>query len=608
MRFQIPAPEKTSFGAQGMALSPDGRRLAFITFTADGRPMLWLRSLDSVAAQVLPGTEGAAYLPFWSPDSRFIGFFVQGKLKKVDASGGPPQTLCEIQGALVGGSWSADGTILFGSPASGLFKVSQAGGTPMPALMPDSSKGEIGLMRPWFLPDGKHFLYETRNLRPDKNGIYLATLDGKERRWLVNSRQAGAYAPPTANSEHGHLREGTLMAQPLDPRQFTFAGEPFPVAEQVGSYLALGYFAVSANGVLAYRSGVVGGEGQQLAWLDRTGKIRAIIGGAGGVYGSLALSPDGKRVAVDEVDQSGNRNVWMVDVIRNISTRFTFDQGTDMGPVWSRDSTRVAFSSDRGVSGIYNIYEKDFGGTVSESLLMASSTSQRPLDWSPDGERLLFSQLSSETGWDLWVLPAIGGQAGERKPTPYLNTRFNESQGQFRPSPASAQQSIAYSSDESSPGHYQIYVQSFPAGAGKFQISTSGGAQPRWWRDGKELFYIGADGRLMAVDVKTAPGFEVSAPRALFEARMCAGFIGSTYFRYDVSADGNRFLINQIAGSWDASAAAPITVVVNWTAVSKHYYKPHKPSRRPLRASSMPTIIPLPSSASALCSFSVLIW
>jgi hypothetical protein len=211
--------------------------------------MLWVRPLDSLAPVALPGTEGAVYTPFWSPDSRSIGFVGQGKVKKVDASGGPAQTLCEVAGNLLGGSWSRDGTILFSSSSGGLFRVNQAGGVPSQQTTPDSSQGEIAHMRPWFLPDGRHFLYVTRNAQADKAAIYLATLDGKERKRLAGSRHAGAYALPRAGSENGHLlflRDGTLMAQPLDARHFELAGEPFPVAEQVGSTLALGYFSASA--------------------------------------------------------------------------------------------------------------------------------------------------------------------------------------------------------------------------------------------------------------------------------------------------------------------------------------------------------------------------
>jgi hypothetical protein len=356
VRFQVPPPENVSFGNYGMALSPDGRKLAFITF-AGGRSMLWVRSLESLTAQALPGTEGAGFLPFWSPDSRFIGFFVQSKLKKVDASGGPPQTLCEIAGnALIGGSWSSDGVIVFGYNAGGLYRVSQAGGVPTKVTTSDQSRGELGHLRPWFLPDGRHFLYVTRGGQP---AIYLGSLDGTASKRLVTASQAGAYAPPLSGSEHGHLlflREGTLMAQPMNPRSLELAGEPFPLAEQVGSSLAMGFFSVSANGVLSYRSGTSGGI-SQLAWFDREGKLLGSVNAPDGPTGDLMLSPDGKRLAIGKMDQAGNGDIWVIDMARGAPTRFTFDSAVDAHPVWSPDGRRLVFASNRaGGPGAFDIY------------------------------------------------------------------------------------------------------------------------------------------------------------------------------------------------------------------------------------------------------------
>jgi Tol biopolymer transport system component len=302
VRFQIPAPENASFGDMGLALSPDGRQLAFIATGADGRPMLWVRPLDSISAHALPGTEGATLLPFWSPDSRVIAFMVQGKVKKIEAAGGPPQTLCEVPGNVIGGSWSRDGVVIFGTPSGGLFRVPQAGGTPTRLTPSDDPNGEFGHLRPWFLPDGRHFLYFSRSVKQEVVGIYLATLDGKERRRLVATSQGGAYAPPAAGSRNGHLmflREGTLMALPLDARRFEPAGDPFPVAEQVGARLAMGFFSVSGNGVLAYRNGAAASR-SQLVWFDRQGRALGAIGPPGDYGSGPTLSPDGNRAAVDQ--------------------------------------------------------------------------------------------------------------------------------------------------------------------------------------------------------------------------------------------------------------------------------------------------------------------
>jgi Tol biopolymer transport system component/predicted Ser/Thr protein kinase len=562
IRFQIPAPDKANFGNFGMALSPDGRRLAFIANGADGRSMLWVRALDSLAAQALPGTEGAMFVPFWSPDSRFIGFTVAGKLNKIEASGGPPQALCEEPDLIVGGSWSRDGVIIFATP-SGLFRVPQAGGVATKFKTADASQGESALIRPWFLPDGRHFLYVTTTHKAEDSAIYLATLDGKERKRLVGTRYAGAYASPAADSENGHLlflRAGTLMAQPLDAKRYELAGEPFPAAEQVGSMLQYGYFAVSANGVLAYRSGASQGL-MQLVWFDRAGKSLGTLGPHANYVGSLALSPDGKRVAVDEMDQAAKVDIRVLDVARAVPMKFTFE-GQDTGPTWSPDGSRLFFASTRGSTS--DIYQKDSSGSGNAELLLKSG---RPEDWSPDGRYLLYSVYDPKTKGDLWVLPAQAGTPEGSKPRPYLQTPFSEVQGKFSPDG----RWIAYVSDESGPAHYQIYVQSFPAGAGKFLVSTgAGGKQPRWRRDGKELFYISADLKLMAVDVKTAPTFEAGTPKALFDPRILGRRnFGFPRYDYDVAADGKRFLVNSVSTTPESSAPEPITVVVNWLAALK---------------------------------------
>ena len=391
VRFQIPLPDSATPGSIGMALSPDGRRLAFIAMGAQGRRMLWVRPLDSVAAQELPGTEGASYLPFWSPDSRSIGFLVRGSVRKIDASGGPPQTLCEVPGLLTGGSWSRDGVIIFGSNAGGLSRVPQAGGVATQLTTVDESRGEIGHLRPWFLPDGRHFLYYARTRQEETTGIYLATLDGKERKHLVPASQAGAYAPPVAGSEHGHLlflRQKTLMALPLDAKSFGPAGEPFPVAEQVGSVRAMGSFSVSGNGVLAFRGGT--SSDSQLVWFDRQGKSLATLGPPA-LYAGVALSPEGKRVAVDQTDSTGNRDIWVLDVARGVPTRFTFDATQEHSPAWSPDGTRLAFAANRGNTDARDIYQKDSSGSGNEELLLKTGAFNAPHSWSPDSRYLLYS-------------------------------------------------------------------------------------------------------------------------------------------------------------------------------------------------------------------------
>jgi dipeptidyl aminopeptidase/acylaminoacyl peptidase len=412
-------------------------------------------------------------------------------------------------------------------------------------------------MHPWFLPDGRHFFYVTRTGKVEDEAIYLATLDSKDRKRLVTARQA-AYAPPASGSDNGHLlflREGTLLAQALDAKRFELAGEPFPVAEQVD--VSFVFFSVSANGVLAYHSG--SSRNSQLVWFDRGGKSIGTLGQPVDYYfGGLALSPDGKRVAVDEMDQTSKNDIWLLDVARGTHTRFTFD-GQSTRPTWSPDGTRLVFYSRRGGS-----YRKDFRSGNEELLAKPGWLAE---DWSHDGHYLLYTVYDPKNKGDLWVLPDPAGPPENHKPMSYLQTPFDERQGQFSPDG----HWIAYTSDESGPGQYQIYVQSFPAGAGKFQVSTGGGGtQPRWCRDGKEIFYLAADGKLMAVGVQTATKFEVGAPKALFDPLIPRGRAPpSVFFRYDVTADGKRFLVNSVSTAPESSASAPITVVVNWFAALK---------------------------------------
>ncbi len=570
VRFEVPAPGKANFGDRGLALSPDGRQLAFIAIGADGRPMLWLRPVDSVTAHVLPGTEGTDYLPFWSPDSRSIGFSVQGKVKRIEVAGGAPQTLCEVPGAVIGGSWNRDGVIIFGTPSGGLLRVSQAGGAVTRLTTSDEAHGEFGHLRPWFLPDGRHFLYFSRTADPELVGIYLASLDGTGRKRLAVSSQAGAYAPPADGSQNGHLlflREATLMALPLDTKRFEPAGEPFPLAEQVGSWLAMGFFSVSANGVLAYRKGA-GAHGSQLVWFDRQGKALTALGPPGDYRSGPTFSPDRKRVAVDQTDPvapAGSREVWILDVVRGVPTRFTFNAVQNTSPVWDPKGTRLIFRSARGAAGTDGVYQKDSRGTGQEELLMDSRGNLMvPNDWSPNGQYLLFTALGQKTGNDLWVLAVAPGTPPGAKPVPYIQGPYNERQGQFSPDG----RWIAYSSDET--GSDQIYVQSFPAGAGKFQLSTDGGSQPRWRRDGKEIFYVSATNILTAVNVKTAPTFEIAGtPQTLFPLQIPFGSLADENIHYDVAADGKSFLVDSLAIDKPGLAPNPITVIVNWTALLK---------------------------------------
>jgi Tol biopolymer transport system component len=543
VRLFVPPPEKTSFGS--FAISPDGLRLAFAATDASGKTLLWIRPLDSINAQPLSGTEEAT-LPFWSPDSRFIGFFAGGRLKKIEVTGGPAQTLCNAT-VPRGATWNRDGLIIFEpAPVEPLYRISAAGGEPTPLTTLDSSRGETSHRWPYFLPDGRHFLYSVFG-GPESQGIYVRSLDAKENRRLLSAVNSdAAYAPP------GYLlfrREAALMAQAFDADKLQLTGDPFPIAEQVGSDAGTfqTFFSVSQTGVLAYNSG---GSGKtQLAWMDRGGKQNGLVGQPGN-YLRPWLSPDEKRVAVDDVDLQGNRDIWIIELGRGNPSRFTFDPAIDLAPVWSPDGSRIAFASNR--EGMLNLYQKPASGAGKEELLLKTDLAKFPSDWSADGRFLLYAVADPKTKFDLWVLPLFGDQ----KPFPFLQTEFNERNGRFSPDG----RWIAYASDES--GAYQIYVQSFPTSGGKWQVSTNGGFFPAWRRDGKELFYVSPEKKMMAVEVKgEGATFEPALPKVLFDMRIRT-FI-DPQARFAVTADGQKFLVNNTIGE---TTSAPIAVVLNWTA------------------------------------------
>jgi eukaryotic-like serine/threonine-protein kinase len=552
VRFFVSPPEGSSFvqpispsGAATvpLAASPDGHRVAFVATSTDGKSLLlWVRSLDTLKAQALAGTDGATR-PFWSPDSRFLGFFAGGKLKKIEVSGGPPITLCDAPDDR-SGTWSRDGVIVFAPQAnSPLQKVSASGGGPTSATV--LGEGEIGHRRPYFLPDGRHFLYRAVTSRPVEGPIYLASLDSAERKLLLNADSANVVY------SQGHLlflRGTTLMAQPFDARRLVLNGEAFPIVEEIlrsATSPPYGVFSASENGVLAYQTGT-SATGYQLMWFDRTGKQVGVLGDPA-AYGDVVLSPDGKRVSVTIQDQVGKgMDVWLYDVARGLRTRFTFDPANALTSIWSPDGSRIVFNSNR--KGHLDLYQKASSGAGTEEVLLEDNLSKYPVSWSPDGRFILYVTTGGPTD-KLFVLPL----AGDRKPLPFLQTQFNENFGQFSPDGLW----VAYVSGE--PGRNEVYVAPFPGPGGKWQISTAGGIRPRWRRDGAEIFYLAPEDKLMAAAVNgKGSSFEVGAVKPLFQTRAAA-----TRFSYDVSADGQRFLINTTP---EQTTSAPITIVLNWTA------------------------------------------
>jgi serine/threonine protein kinase len=553
-RFAVFPPEKSAFTPVGEsasaqpALSPDGRFLAFVAISPGERKLLWVRPLDSVESRSLAGSEDASY-PFWSPDSRFIGFFARGKLKRLDLSGGPPQALCDASAGR-GAAWSPNGTIVFTpTQAEGLYAVSAGGGEVTPVTTPDSSRSENSHRWPSFLPDGRRFLYWTRSRSPD-SGIYVGSLDSRQSSRVVSADGMGVFVPP---DQLLFERDGSLLAQAFDPRSGKVRGEPTRVVESVGYGSPPGYalFSVSDRGVLAYMAGVI--SQRELVWLDRSGNVLGTIGRPGG-YQVPALSPDEKRVAFAMRDpQSGNLDIWLADLARNLSSRFTFSPANESRPVWSPDGSRIAFVSSR--EGFGDIYEKPSSGAGQERVIFRSNQDKFLTDWSLDGRFLVFHTPGPKTGWDVWVVP----MTGERKAVTFAQTEFSEVQGQLSPDG----RWMAYASDES--GTMEVYVQPFPASGGKWQVSTGGGSQPRWRRDGKELFYISADKRLMAVEVKTEGTFEAGVPKALFSTRFLPAAAPYQH-SYAVASDGQRFLVTRLV---EEEPAIPITVVMNWTAGPK---------------------------------------
>jgi Tol biopolymer transport system component/predicted Ser/Thr protein kinase len=559
-RFQILLPENEDYGVW-MAFSPDGRKLAFTT--RGPQPGVWIRDLEALETRHLAGTENAAAL-FWSPDSRFLAFGGGGQLKKIEVSGGPPQTLCEA-GGIGMGSWSRDGVIIFGASAQGpLRRVPASGGVPTDVTAVNSQRGETFHSSPIFLPDGKHFLYLIGG-SPEVNGIYAGSLDAKpgeqKRERLIATRLSAGYTPSQdpASGRMFFMRESTLMAQPFDSERLQLTGEPVAVAEQLGISGFHGFFSVSPSGALAYRTGAQS-AGFQLTWFDRQGKTQGTFGDLRPDQG-IALSADGTRAAVRDAPMPANGDIWTLDFARGVRTRLTFRQALGSFPVWSPDGSRIAFSG----SNWDSLYEKASSGAGEEKELLKKPGEQKlPDSWSHDGRFLLYYTFNvAQNGQDLWALPL----EGDRKPVLLLGTKFNEREGSFSPD----MRWIAYTSNES--GRTEVYVRPFLAsgasgasgtsgapslGEGKWQVSKDGGTLAKWRADGKELIFRAPNGSPMTVDVTaTGAAFQAGVPKQLFALPPNVG-------DWDMTADGKRFLA--AVPPVQQTTVTPITVVLNWQA------------------------------------------
>ena len=526
-----------------LAVSPDGQRLAFVLESV-GRRMIWVRSRNSVSTAPLAGTEGAVSL-FWSPNSKYIGFFADGKLKKIEADGGPPQTLCNVPFGESSGTWSRGGTILFGGRAafkSALYNVPDAGGEVTLVAQPDRSKGEIAYFWPHFLPDGRHFLHLTFLASLGRYAVLVRSLDTAEPRLLFEVNSRVEYVPP------GYLlyvREGTLLAHPFDVGTLEFTGEPVPIAEHVQYFYPTGWTPFSASeSLLAYQAGEVA---SQLVWFDRNGRELGKVGPPGR-YEKPRLSPDEKKVAVGMVDpRTGTLDIWTHDLTRGLAARVTSSKpGTAFGPIWSPDSRHLVYASGDGPP---HLHRKLSSGIGDEERLLPMREVQWANDWSTDGRSIAYVETAAKTKRDLWILPLA-----DRKPFLFQNTPFDEKEVRFSPDG----RWISYVSDES--GKDEVYVQPLQKSGEKWTISTDGGSQPVWRRDGKELFYLAADGRLLAVPVKLGASFEAGVPTVLFRIDPAGEQA------YDVTADGQRFLVNTNVTRLEA---LPLTAVINWAATLK---------------------------------------
>jgi len=534
------------FPVNDIALSPDGRRAAVVAYwEAADKYVIWIHEIGSRNADTVSGTEGASH-PFWSPDGRFVGFFADGKLKKVDlASHQSPQILCDAPNGR-GGTWNRDGVILFAPDASGgLYRVSSAGGAPVEVTKVDASRSQSSNRWPYFLPDQKHFLYLGANFSGefDKNAIFVGSLDSSETHMVVAASSNAAYADPGFLL---YVKDTTLVAQPFDLRSYSLMGEPHAINDQIQYFQTtdLAVFSVFGRGTLLLQTGK-GANKSQLLWFDRSGKQLGAVGPLGR-YRNVSLSPDGRRVLFDEMESDGRHyDIWMRDVSSEATARLTFGPGLNQLATWSPDGKQIVYTGIRKSS--WMVFVKNSDGSGSERQIVDNTVYlQGPWDWSRDGRILIWRN------GELWYVTV-----SDRQPKPIFQGNSIVRNAQFSPD----EKWIAYSSNET--GTREVYVSQFPRTETKWQVSRGGGAEPRWRRDGKELFYLSGEGKMIAVPVKADGTFEAGSPAALFQTHLRQPISAMDQVSYDVTADGRRFLIDSKVDDPDA---APLSVVLNWAA------------------------------------------
>jgi len=540
-----------AFEAEDVAVSPNGHTVAVVGYReATRKNTIWIYEPGWQEATSLGNTEGASFL-FWSPDGRSLAFFADGKLKKLDLPGGPVQTLCNAPTGR-GGTWNKDGVILFspsGSLGTGLYQIAASGGTPVQITFPDRAQGEDTHRWPLFLPDGIHYLYLAINLsgRKDLYSIYVGSLHSNEKHFVTRARSNVAYIAP------GYLlffRDHMLFAQHFDADKFDVSGEPTPIFTDVhySPRIAKAVFASSDAGLLlVQKSGDTGVS--QLLWFDRGGKEVATATTPAS-YGDICLAPNGRSVAVDTTDlASQNTDIWTYDLQTGKSKRLTFDPSVDAMAIWSPDGARIVFGSNRNLK--FDLYMKETNGTQEEKAIVQDGPDKLPTDWSRDGKYVLY-----EKGVDLWfvALPEV-------KNNLFLKAHATLRLGRFSPDG----KWVAYSSNET--GRWEVYVTSFPEARGKWQVSNDGGDQPKWRNDGRELFYIGLDGKIMRVPVTTGTKFDPGSATVLFQANPRVMVAIADQVTYDVSENGQKFLVNTQL----KTGSTPMSVILNWTANLKNH-------------------------------------
>jgi eukaryotic-like serine/threonine-protein kinase len=542
------------FTLHDLALAPDGHTVAAVGVSESGKyKTLWLYDVGSRMPRELAETEGASF-PFWSPDGKAVAFFADGKLKRLGIRGGPAQVICDAPLAR-GGTWNRMGVIVFspsGHQSGGLYRVSATGGTPTAITKPDASHAVNTHRWPTFLPDGKHFLYLAGNVsgQPDSDAIFVGSLESSGTMFLTKATGNPVYAAP------GYLlfcREKTLFAQKFDTNKLKLSGEAVPLLKDVSSLprILRNDYAASNSDVLVVQWGNDVSL-SRLVWRDRHGTEIGSVGKPD-AYANITLAPNGEAVAFDKTDQeTQNSDVWTYDIERGSSQRLTFDRGIDAEPVWSPDGKKIIFASAR--TGLFRLYIKSADGSEAEKLLPldpSDDADEYPTSWSPDAKHFLYDRDAEATRPWVAELPDL-------KTNPLFTATETRKNAQFSPDG----KWIAYTSNEN--GRWEIYVTSFPDLHGKWQVSNNGGTQPRWRGDGKELFYIAPNGKMMASVVTTEGHFDARTPLPLFQANAREQVAGSELVMYDVTRDGQRFLINT---QMETTHSQSMMVILNWPVV-----------------------------------------